>query len=195
MTSIDIAALYLSLKPKVNPLGQWQQITEIEPGIFLGGVPNPQSDVPGQDPIVRTTFGTPMILANQYEIKALLSITIDPVLWDIPYNIRYLHYTFQDDPAYEIPFSILDHASQFIYQATLQRQSVWVHCQAGVSRSATLLAAFYLKYGLPDNLTPTVEETIRFLQSRRPGAMPNIGFLGRLVEYHDRLRWPLSNSY
>lgn len=63
-------------------------------------------------------------------------------------------------------------------EAYSQNGKILVHCWAGVSRSATIVAAYLLKH-----TKLNVLQTITFLQSKRPIVEPNFNFLGQLERY------------
>ena len=79
-------------------------------------------------------------------------------------------------------------AISFIEEGLIQSGKVLIHCYHGVSRSATILAAYLLKIGLqfkPDNSqkisnTSHVQEVLEFIKSRRPSICPNDGFIAQL---------------
>jgi dual specificity phosphatase 12 len=59
-----------------------------------------------------------------------------------------------------------------IHQTWSQGGSVLVHCFAGVSRSATVMAAYLRRYhGFKD-----VDETIEFIKSKRPITFSHVNF-------------------
>lgn len=69
--------------------------------------------------------------------------------------------------------------------ATLQKnQKVLVHCQAGISRSATVVIAYLMnRYGTG------FRETFNFVRTKRPIANPNIfNFQPGLIQYEQELR-------
>ena len=55
---------------------------------------------------------------------------------------------------------------------------VLVHCNAGRSRSASIVIGYLMKY-----LKMDFEEAFDHLKSKRPSAEPNIGFLLQLQDY------------
>ncbi|KAI0647495.1 protein-tyrosine phosphatase-like protein [Trametes meyenii] len=60
---------------------------------------------------------------------------------------------------------------------------VLVHCAQGVSRSASVAAAFLVAhYGC------TPEQAVKLVQAKRPCAQPNPGFVSQLGEYWQSLR-------
>lgn len=75
-----------------------------------------------------------------------------------------------------------DSALEFI-QNNIKKGNVYVHCFAGVSRSATIVIAYLMKekkWGLSAALT--------YVRCRRPIACPNSGFLKHLEDFELRLK-------
>ncbi|KAH9397853.1 Dual specificity protein phosphatase 14 [Tyrophagus putrescentiae] len=64
-----------------------------------------------------------------------------------------------------------------------------VHCLAGVSRSATLVLAYLLKY-----TTLSLHQAFVHLHSIRPCVRPNIGFFRQLIEWELRLRGGIAST-
>ncbi|XKL65319.1 hypothetical protein PGB90_008739 [Kerria lacca] len=56
---------------------------------------------------------------------------------------------------------------------------VFVHCNAGISRSPTVVAAYLIKYY---NITP--EEALHRIRKKRPKINPNQGFLKQLEDFY-----------
>ena len=84
-----------------------------------------------------------------------------------------------EEPIHE-HFDVVD---AFIRENIAADRRVLVHCQAGVSRSATLVVAHLMKhYGMPFDLA------LKYVQARRPVVYPNSGFMERLREYDEVLR-------
>eukprot|EP00435_Cladocopium_sp_Y103_P068098 s1226_g31.t1 len=92
-------------------------------------------------------------------------------------GIKYLRIAVNDnESAMILPY--LDGAADAIATAVGQGENVLVHCQQGISRSATILAAFLIKHcGL------TADAAIALIQSCRHVANPNVGFRHQLQDF------------
>lgn len=66
----------------------------------------------------------------------------------------------------------------FTEEAYQSGQGVLVHCQAGVSRSATIVIAYLMKHTLM-----TMTDAYKYVRSRRPVVSPNLNFMGQLLEF------------
>jgi hypothetical protein len=70
---------------------------------------------------------------------------------------------------------------------------VLVHCQAGVSRSVTVVVAYLMRDQARKGVLPSLETCLAHVSRVRPSAKPNAGFLDRLSEFHRVLqtRYPI----
>ncbi|KAL4659990.1 hypothetical protein GN956_G1105 [Arapaima gigas] len=67
---------------------------------------------------------------------------------------------------------------EFIEEAHQSGRGVLVHCQAGVSRSATIVIAYLMKH-----TRMTMMDAYKYVRSRRPVVSPNLNFMGQLLEF------------
>lgn len=74
-----------------------------------------------------------------------------------------------------------EEAISFIEDQTRLGRNVLVHCHAGVSRSAAILAAFLIR-----NRRCSAEEAITFIRLKRPRAKPNEAFYHQLRNFAEK---------
>ncbi|RXN34943.1 dual specificity phosphatase 10 [Labeo rohita] len=75
-----------------------------------------------------------------------------------------------------------EEAFEFIEEAHQAGQGLLIHCQAGVSRSATIVIAYLMKH-----TWMTMTDAYKFVKSRRPIISPNLNFMGQLLEFEEDL--------
>ena len=115
-------------------------------------------------------------------IKSICSVCPKKELRDYPEEEGYSHKIIAvQDCKKERLIEYMDEGVQWISDH-MQNSNVLVHCLAGVSRSATIAAAFLVKtLGIEPKIA------LRMLQDKRDIVHPNVGFLNQLDEYYDRL--------
>lgn len=87
---------------------------------------------------------------------------------------------------FETAFSYLDKA----LEDTEKSNRILVHCQMGVSRSASVVIAYVMRmYGC------SLQQAIAMVRSRRPQVLPNRGFLKQLSDYEKELRPEQPSTY
>lgn len=95
----------------------------------------------------------------------------------------------------------LDNFRRFYHIVHYSKHPVLVHCQLGMSRSATLILSYLLRASIESDLTlkdinllntkdSWVETLVEWLKNLRSVVCPNSGFLKQLdeIEYHYRFR-------
>lgn len=80
-----------------------------------------------------------------------------------------------------------DQVADFINRCLSRRGKIVVHCAMGISRSATCVIAYLIKYCGKD-----VFEAISFLRQKRGVINPNSGFIKQLQKFQER--YNLKNS-
>ncbi|KZT53101.1 DSPc-domain-containing protein [Calocera cornea HHB12733] len=89
-------------------------------------------------------------------------------------GVQYLHVEVDDTPDADL-LAHLPACVRFIADALAAQQAVLVHCQAGVSRSATIVIAYLMSaHQLP------ADEALALVQQARPQASPSETFLAQL---------------
>lgn len=76
-----------------------------------------------------------------------------------------------------------DEAINFIDEARESGDRVLVHCQAGVSRSPTIVIAYLMKH-----TRMAMVDSYKYVKARRPIISPNLNFMGQLVEWESALQ-------
>ncbi|KAL0964974.1 hypothetical protein UPYG_G00275140 [Umbra pygmaea] len=75
-----------------------------------------------------------------------------------------------------------EEAFEFIEEAQQAGVGLLIHCQAGVSRSATIVIAYLMKH-----TWMTMTDAYKFVKTRRPIISPNLNFMGQLLEFEEDL--------
>ena len=70
----------------------------------------------------------------------------------------------------------------FSDEARKNGANILIHCQAGVSRSATVTIAYLLKHS-----TLTMTDAYRYVKQKRAIISPNFNFMGQLMEFEQAL--------
>ena len=73
--------------------------------------------------------------------------------------------------------------TDILHHLVSENKNIFIHCNAGAQRSATILYSYLYKYGNYDS-----KSTIKFIKSRRPGAFsPLCNFHYAIHSFHDKL--------
>lgn len=95
--------------------------------------------------------------------------------------IQVLHLKLHDSPDQPLPF---DEAAEFIADCVKTNGGhCLVHCNAGQSRSASLIIYFLVKYG-----NYTLQEAWQYCKTRKQDIRPNFGFASQLEAAELKLR-------
>jgi protein-tyrosine phosphatase len=97
------------------------------------------------------------------------------------FDIDYRGIIAVDVPTFPI-HEFFDETFDYIDKAITNGKVLLVHCQGGVSRSATVVTAYLMR-----KYKWEVEKTLLFLQEKRPIVYPNYGFVCQLLDYQHKL--------
>ncbi|CAF4410453.1 unnamed protein product, partial [Adineta steineri] len=75
-----------------------------------------------------------------------------------------------------------DKTNELLHGFYEKNECCLVHCAAGISRSATIVLAYLMKYH-----HNTLKDAYTFLHDKRPQISPNKGFLLQLIRYENEL--------
>ncbi|XP_021957946.1 dual specificity protein phosphatase 14 [Folsomia candida] len=87
-----------------------------------------------------------------------------------------------DDSPYANLSYYFDRVADKVDEVRRKGGRIVIHCVAGVSRSATLIIAYLIKYK-----KMTLRQAYNFVKARRCCIRPNVGFFRQLVDYESRL--------
>ncbi|KAI8982806.1 protein-tyrosine phosphatase-like protein [Trametes punicea] len=158
--------------PSLSPIPP----TEIVPRLYIGDLAAAES------PQVLTALGITHVLSAMAGHVALPPPSSLPHLG--PHQtLQRLQLPLQDSPFSELA-AFLPRATAWIAAALRDPSArVLVHCVQGVSRSASVVAAFLVAhYGC------TPERAVQLVQAKWPSAQPNPGFVSQLGEFYQSLR-------
>lgn len=119
------------------------------------------------------------VLDNRNDIKYILNLSQYKLY--APYK-NVMEIDIEDN--YDAP--IENHfieTHNFINEARVNNSKVLVHCKAGISRSATIVISYLMRY---ENISYI--DAFFFVKDKRRCVMPNGGFVGKLEEYEKKLK-------
>ena len=113
-------------------------------------------------------------------IDIVMTLTEDPLPrhWVNEAGILAVHLPVRDMSAPSL--EILEAAVETITQANQTNMAVAVHCMAGIGRTGTVLAAYFVNEGM------TAEEAIRKVRQLRPGSVETRGQEQAVAEFAAR---------
>ncbi|CAD8166554.1 unnamed protein product [Paramecium pentaurelia] len=119
---------------------------------------------------------------QKYKFGAIISV-IDELDYKIPKQIYHLRIVAPDEPN----FKISDHfekTCKFI-KVYLKQTNVLVHCQVGISRSVSVMMAYFIK---EMNMKP--DDAFLYIQDKREFVHPNEGFRLQLQKFYEECTKP-----
>lgn len=139
--------------------------TKIGNGIYLGNRENSENKAHLKDLGVTHILNTAKRAKNAH-----------------PDSFKYMHLKLEDTEDQEI-LPYLEEAFDFIDQATQKEKGgILIHCMSGMSRSATILAAYLIQSDHFPNVKDA-SSSLEYLVERREIVDPNEGFRQQLEDF------------
>ena len=115
-------------------------------------------------------------------INKILNCAIECHNTKLPRDIEEMHLYIKDSEKFNI-FDYFEKANNYINKCKLEGGKLLVHCKFGISRSASFIIAYLIKY---NNFT--TDNALLFLQRKRNKIKPNQGFMNQLYQYEKYLK-------
>uniref|UniRef100_A0A3B4H8J5 protein-tyrosine-phosphatase n=1 Tax=Pundamilia nyererei TaxID=303518 RepID=A0A3B4H8J5_9CICH len=151
----------LSDESVMTPDAENAVVSPILPFLYLGN----ERDAQDLDLLLRLNIGY------------VVNVTTHLPLYHVSSGLRYKRIPATDNSKQNLR-QYFEEVFEFIEEAYQSGQGVLVHCQAGVSRSATIVIAYLMKHTLM-----TMTDAYKYVRSRRPVVSPNLNFMGQLLEF------------
>ncbi|KAH8301953.1 hypothetical protein KR044_001253 [Drosophila immigrans] len=115
----------------------------------------------------------------KYKLTHILSVGIEtPNVEFLPSTVKCKHLPCLDLPETDLLHYVLPVAIDFIEEAQSAKGCILVHCNAGVSRSASVVIGYLMQ-----RRDMRFEEAYHLVKSWRPCAQPNAGFMQQLKKF------------
>ncbi|CAF3653948.1 unnamed protein product [Rotaria socialis] len=170
-----------------NRMTLLMSISEITPNIFLSGL---------LVDCVRLTFflyfeiyflgqmAATIEHVQKLGISYILNVAVESAPIGYPKNIKLEKFDIIDFPTAPISSYFPSLTDKIHAHLTANKQNkVLVHCMAGISRSATIVCAYLMRY-----MNMSLREAYLLCKKNRPICFPNLGFWSQLITYENQLR-------
>lgn len=119
---------------------------------------------------------------KEHGFTHVLTVTGREFETPLPANIIHHHIRIRDSSK-ELISAHFESAFNFLEEARLNDGKVLVHCEAGVSRSATVTISYIMRF-----MNMTLREAFKFVKGKRQIISPNFGFMSQLMMYERSLK-------
>ena len=167
-------SLYFCLFKNAAHLGSYTLYNEIDEKITLGALPYASRASFFKKHEVKHVLS--LNESFELETSTLLTTPITKKQWE-EMGINLCQKAAPD--FLPVPLSTIDECVEFLHQV---QDKVYVHCKAGVGRSATVVTAYYIKH---KNMS--AEEAIAFVKKQRPATHLNRKQLKQIFTYAAQL--------
>ena len=115
-------------------------------------------------------------------IKYILNCAAECRNTNLPKDIKELHLNVRDEKWFDL-IDYFEESNSFMNKVKMNGGIILVHCKFGISRSATFIIAYLIKYcGF------TVMSALKFIKTIRNQINPNEGFLEQLLQYEKLIK-------
>lgn len=118
-------------------------------------------------------------ILNSLKITDILSVGIT-----VP---SYNNFTYKFIEAYDLPSfnmkNIFDECFLYIENIRMLGRRVFIHCNAGISRSPTIIIAYVMRH-----LKISFDDAFKHVKKSRITINPNAGFISQLKDYESHLK-------
>lgn len=151
--------------------GEVEQLTRSNFGFVVDTKPDKvPAEILMEELFLGSQDAVDVAILAQFHIKAVLSVGIDAPI-ELPEDVVGKFISCLDLPETEFG-PILEEGIEFIRICLDANRPVLVHCNAGVSRSSSVVLGYLIK----ECLMP-FEEAFRVIKCKRPAIQPNAGFM------------------
>ena len=117
---------------------------------------------------------------RRLKVNYVLNVANECINKKLPKDIKELHLKIKDSDDFEL-YNYFDEANEFINKCKEEGNSLLVHCKLGISRSASFIIAYLIKFN-----KMSAKEAFEFVKEKRNQVKPNEGFINQLQEYEKR---------
>lgn len=118
-------------------------------------------------------------ILNTLKITDILSVGIKVPTYK---NFKYKFIEAYDLPSFNMT-NIFDECFKYFENIRLMDRRVFVHCNAGISRSPTIIIAYVMRY-----FKIGFEDSFKLVKEKRMTINPNAGFISQLKDYENYLK-------